>query len=85
MHIESGPAVYVALVDSGHRTTRLIEEVHAGAPTTGEAETLNICPSGPVLSVQRVNHLAYGRPIEVSVSVRSAERYRLVYELHEDD
>jgi GntR family transcriptional regulator len=84
MHIESGPAVYVALADSGHRTTRLIEEVHARAPTTGEAEMLNISPSVPVLSVQRVNHLADGRPIEVSVSVMSAERYRLVYELHED-
>ena len=83
-HIESGPAVYTALAASGHRVTRLIEEVQARTPTTQEAQRLDIGPSVPVFSVQRVNHTADGRPIEVTISVISAKRHRLVYELDDD-
>jgi len=84
MDIETGPAVYLALADSGHRATRMIEEVQARMPTTAEAHKLNLRSGVPVLSVQRVNHTADGRPIEVSISVMSADRYRLIYELAED-
>jgi GntR family transcriptional regulator len=49
-HVKSGPAVYLALADSGHR----------------------------------VNHAAGGRPVEVTISVMSAKRHRLVYELGDD-
>jgi GntR family transcriptional regulator len=80
-HVSSGPAVYQALSDSGHRVTRLIEEVHARMPTTDEAQRLDIGPSVPVFSVQRINYAADGRPIEVTVSVISAKRHRLIYEL----
>jgi GntR family transcriptional regulator len=82
--VETGPVVYLALADSGHRATRMIEEVQARMPTTAEAQKLNLRSGVPVLSVQRVNHTADGRPVEVSVSVMSADRYRLVYELGED-
>ncbi len=80
-HVSSGPAVYQALADSGHRVTRLIEEVHARMPTTEEAQRLDIGPSVPVFSVQRINHTADDRPIEVTVSLISAKRHRLIYEL----
>jgi GntR family transcriptional regulator len=83
-HIESGPAVYLALTDSGHRVTGLIEEVEARMPTTEEAQRLDIGPSVPVFSVQRVNHTADDRPVEVTISVISAKRHRLVYELGDD-
>jgi GntR family transcriptional regulator len=83
-HVSSGPAVYQALADSGHRVRRLIEEVHARMPTTEEAQRLDIGPSVPVFSVQRINHSADGRPIEVTVSVISAKRHRLIYELDDD-
>ena len=84
-HVSSGPAVYQALADSGHRVRRLVEEVHARMPTTDEAQRLDIGPSVPVFSVQRVNQTADGRPIEVTVSVISAKRHRLIYELDDDD
>ena len=38
----------------------------------------------PALSVQRVNYTADDGPVEVTVTVMSADRYRLVYELGED-
>jgi GntR family transcriptional regulator len=82
--VETGPAVYLALADSGHRATRMIEEVQARMPTTAEAQRLDVRSGVPVLSVQRVNHSADGWAVEVSVSVMSADRYRLVYELGED-
>jgi GntR family transcriptional regulator len=82
--VQTGPAVYLALADSGHRATRIIEEVQARMPTSTEAQRLNLRSGVPVLSVQRVNHTADGQSIEVSVSVMSADRYRLVYELGED-
>ena len=53
-------------------------------PTTQEAQRLDIGPSVPVFSVQRINQTADGQPIEVTVSVMSAKRHRLVYELDED-
>jgi GntR family transcriptional regulator len=76
--------VYLALAESGYRATRMIEEVQARMPTTAEAQKLNLRSGVPVLSVQRVNHTADGRSVEVSISVMSADRYRLVYELAED-
>jgi GntR family transcriptional regulator len=82
--VETGPAVYLALAASGHRATRMIEEVQARMPTTAEAHKLNLRSGVPVLSVQRVNHTTDGQPVEVSISVMSADRYRLVYELGED-
>lgn len=85
MHVRSGPAVYLALADSGHRATRSVEEVHARMPSTQEAQRLQLGPAVPVLSVQRVNYTAADRPIEVTVSVMSAKRHRLIYELHEGD
>jgi len=84
MDVQTGPAVYLALADNGHRATRMIEEVQARMPTTAEAQKLTLRSGVPVLSVQRVNHTADGRPVEVSISVMSADRYRLVYELAED-
>jgi GntR family transcriptional regulator len=83
-NVETGPAVYRALAHSGHRATRMLEEVQARMPSTAEAQKLNLRSGVPVLSVQRVNYTADGRPIEVSISVMSADRYRLVYELAED-
>jgi len=38
-----------------------------------------------VISVERVSYATKNRSIEVSVSVMSGERYRLVYELQADD
>jgi GntR family transcriptional regulator len=82
--IQTGPAVYLAMADSDHRATRIIEEVAARMPTAAEAHKLDIKDGVPVLSVQRVNHTADGRAVEVSVTVMSADRYRLVYELDDD-
>jgi GntR family transcriptional regulator len=82
--IDTGPAMYLAMADSGHGATRIIEEVQARMPTSTEAHRLNLKSGVPVLSVQRVNHTADGRAVEVTVSVMSADRYRLVYELGED-
>jgi GntR family transcriptional regulator len=84
MDIETGPAVYLAMADSGHRATRIIEEVAARMPTAAEAHKLGVKDGVPVLSVQRVNHTADGRAVEVSVTIMSADRYRLVYELGDD-
>jgi GntR family transcriptional regulator len=84
MDVETGPAVYLALGDSGHRATRMIEEVQARMPIAAEAQRLNLKSGVPVLSVQRVNYTADGRAVEVSVTVMSADRYRLVYELGDD-
>jgi len=84
MHVATGPPVYLALANSGHRSTRVLEEVHARMPTTTEAQRLNVGAGVPVLSVRRVNYTADRRPIEVSVSVMSAERYRLIYEMQDD-
>jgi GntR family transcriptional regulator len=84
MDIQTGPAVYLAMADSDHRATRLLEEVAARMPTAAEAQRLNISDGVPVLSVQRVNYTADARPVEVTVTVMSADRYRLVYELGED-
>jgi GntR family transcriptional regulator len=83
MDIETGPAVYLTMADKGYRATRLIEEIQARMPTSTEARRLNVRPGVPVFSVQRVNHTADGRPIEITVSVMSADRYRLVYEVTE--
>ena len=52
-------------------------------PTAAEAQKLDVRDGVPVLSVQRVNYTADDRPVEVSVTVMSADRYRLVYELGE--
>jgi GntR family transcriptional regulator len=84
MNIQTGPAAYLAMVDSDHRATRIIEEVAARMPTAAEAHKLDVKDGVPVLSVQRVNHTADGRAVEVSVTVMSADRYRLVYELGDD-
>ena len=46
---------------------------------------LNVSPGLQVISVERVSYATKNRPIEVSVSVMSGERYRLVYELQADD
>ena len=82
IEIESGPAVYLMLSASGYQITRITEEVSARMPTTAEAQRLDLGPGVPVLSVQRVNYTAEDkRPIEVTVSVMSAERYRMVYDL----
>ncbi len=84
MDIQTGPAVYLAMADSGHRATRLLEEVAARMPTAAEAQKLDVRDGVPVLSVQRVNYTADDRPVEVTVTVMSADRYRLIYELGED-
>ena len=85
IEIESGPAVYLMLTASGYSITRMTEEVSARMPTTAEAQRLDVGPGVPVLSVQRVNYTADDKqPIEVTVSVMSAERYRMVYELGDD-
>jgi GntR family transcriptional regulator len=83
--LESGPAVYLMLTASGYQITRIIEEVSARMPSTAEAQRLDLGPGVPVLSVQRVNYTAQDtQPIEVTVSVMSAERYRMVYDLGDD-
>ncbi|MGH2941188.1 MAG: GntR family transcriptional regulator [Solirubrobacteraceae bacterium] len=80
--IESGPAVYLMLSSMGYQITRVTEEVGARMPTHGEADRLDLGPGVPVLSVQRVNYAAEDpQPIEVTVSVMSAERHRMVYDL----
>lgn len=71
------------MADKGYRAMRLVEEVQARMPTSTEARRLNVRPGVPVFSVQRVNHTADDRRIEVTVSVMSADRYRLVYEVTE--
>ena len=82
IEIESGPAVYLMLTASGYQITGITEEVSARMPTTAEAQRLDLGPGVPVLSVQRVNYTAQDtQPIEVTVSVMSAERYRMVYDL----
>ena len=82
IEIESGPAVYLMLSASGYQIVRITEEVSARMPTTAEAQRLDLGPGVPVLSVQRVNYTAEDKqPIEVTVSVMSAERYRMVYDL----
>jgi GntR family transcriptional regulator len=84
MDIDTGPEVYLTMADMGYRATRLTEEVQARMPTSTEARRLNLRPGVPVFSVQRVNHTAAGRRIEVTVSVMSADRYRLHYEVTEN-
>jgi GntR family transcriptional regulator len=85
VEIESGPAVYLMLTASGYAITRITEEVGARMPTTAEAQRLDLGPGVPVLSVQRVNYTADDKqPIEVTVSVMSAERHRMVYDLGDD-
>ena len=80
-----GPAMYVALADRGYPVVRVTEEVQARMPTAAETTALNISDGVPVMSVQRVSYTADDQPIAVSVSVMSAARYRLVYELQADD
>jgi GntR family transcriptional regulator len=83
--LESGPAVYLRLGANGYQITRMTEEVSARMPTIAEAQRLNLGPGVPVLSVQRVNYTTGDKqPIEVTVSVMSAERYRMVYDLGGD-
>ncbi len=80
--LESGPAVYLRLSAGGYQITRISEEVSARMPTIAEAHRLNLGPAVPVLSTQRVNYTADDtQPIEVTVSVMSAERYHIVYDL----
>jgi GntR family transcriptional regulator len=80
--IESGPAVYMIMTAMGFQITKMTEEVSARMPTTAEAQRLDLGPGVPVLSVQRVNYTADDtQPIEVTVSVMSAERYRMVYDI----
>ena len=82
LDLESGPAVYLRLSAGGYQITRVSEEVGARMPTTAEAQRLDLGAGVPVLSVQRVNYTAEDKqPIEVTVSVMSAERYRMVYDL----
>ena len=83
--LESGPAVYLRLNASGYQITRVSEEVSARMPTTAEAHRMDLGPGVPVLSIQRV-HYATGdeQPVEVTVSVMSAKRYRMVYDLGDD-
>ena len=82
LDLESGPAVYLRLSAGGYQITRVSEEVGARMPTTAEAHCLDLGPGVPVLSVQHVNYTAEDeQPIEVTVSVMSAERYRMVYDL----
>jgi len=82
LDLESGPAVYLRLSAGGYQITRVSEEVSARMPTTAEAHRLDLGPGVPVLSIQRVNYTAEDtQPIEVTVSVMSAERYRMVYDL----
>jgi len=83
--VETGPAVHLAMAENGHRAMRMIEEVQARMPTAVEAQRLNLRSGVPVLSVRRVNHTDDDRPVEVSISVMSADRYRLVYDMHADD
>jgi len=83
--ITIGPAMYAALADHGYRVMRVTEEVHARMPTAAETAALNISDGVPVMSVQRVSYTTDDQPIAASVSVMSAARYRLVYELQADD
>ena len=80
-----GPAMYAALADRGYPVVRVTEEVQARMPIAAETAELNISDGVPVMSVQRVSYTADGQPIAVSVSVMSAARYRLVYELQAED
>ena len=85
LDLESGPAVYLRLSAGGYQITRVSEEVSARMPTTAEAHRMGLGPGVPVLSVQRVNYTAEDKqPIEVTVSVMSAKRYRMVYDLGND-
>ncbi len=80
--LESGPAVYLRLSAGGYQITRISEEVSARMPTVAEAHRLDLGPGVPVLSTQRVYYTADDtQPIEVTVSVMSAERYLIVYDL----
>jgi len=76
-----GAAMYVALADHGYSAVRVTEEVQARMPTAAETAALNVSDGVPVMSVQGVSYTADDRPIAVSISVMSAARYRLVYEL----
>jgi GntR family transcriptional regulator len=83
--LESGPAVYLRLSAGGYPITRISEEVSARMPTIPEVHRLDLGYGVPVLSTQRVNYTADDpQPIEVTVSVMSAERYRIVYDLGDD-
>jgi len=72
--------VHAALADSGHRIVRCTEDVQARMPTEAETSAQRQ-PRSKVRSIERVSYATKNRPIEVSVSVMSGERYRLVYEL----
>jgi GntR family transcriptional regulator len=79
---ESGPAVYLRLSAGGYQITRISEEVSARMPTIPEVHRLDLGYGVPVLSTQRVNYTADDpQAIEVTVSVMSAERYHIVYDL----
>jgi GntR family transcriptional regulator len=85
LDLESGPAVYLRLSAGGYQIAGVSEEVSARMPTTAEAQRLDLGPGVPVLSVQRVNYTANDKqPIEVTESVMSAKRYRMVYDLGGD-
>jgi GntR family transcriptional regulator len=80
--LESGPAVYLRLSAGGYQITKISEEVSARMPTIPEAHRLNLGSGVPVLSTQRINYTTDDtQPIEVTVSVMSAERYHIVYDL----
>ena len=82
LHLQSGPTVYLLLSAAGYDITRITEEVGARMPTNAEAARLELDRGVPVLSIRRVNYTAKDpQPIEVTETVMSAERYRMVYDL----
>jgi GntR family transcriptional regulator len=83
--LESGPAVYLRLSAGGYPITRISEEVSARMPTIPEVHRLDLGYGVPVLNTQRISYTADDtQPIEVTVSVMSAERYHIVYDLDDD-
>jgi GntR family transcriptional regulator len=79
--VNTGPGVYAALANSGHRLVWFGEEVEARMPTAAEGRALSISPGVPVMAVLRVSYTTENRPIEVCTSVMSGDRYRLLYEV----
>lgn len=68
------------LADLGYPECYFTDRLSARAPTTEELETLGIPDDVPVMRQFRVVYSQGERPVEVSVGIKGAHRYELLYQ-----
>jgi GntR family transcriptional regulator len=77
-----GPGgIYAAFEELGHRLTRMLEEVQARMPRSGEAERMEASPGTPVLDVLHISYDQDETPMDVSHFVLRGDENVLTYEL----